>query len=45
MVFDHIFAENAPILFKNYNFLFFKNQPFWLFSGVLEVKLKFQNKF
>ena len=31
--------------FKNYNFLFFKNQPFWLFSGVLEVKLKFQNKF
>ena len=38
MVFGDIFAENAPILVKNYNFLFFKNQPFWLFSRILEVK-------
>ena len=45
MVFDHIFGENAPILVKNFDFLFCKNQPFWLFSGVLEVILKFQNKF
>ena len=33
------------ILAKNYNFPFFKNLHFWLFSGVLEVKLKFQDKF
>ena len=45
MVFDHIFAENAPILVKNCNFLFVKNPHFWLFSRVLEVKLKFQGKF
>ena len=33
------------ILAKNYIFPFFKNSHFWLFSGVLEVKLKFQDKF
>ena len=33
------------ILAKNYNFPFFKNSHFWLFYGVLEVKLKFQDKF
>ena len=45
MVFNHIFAENAPILVKNWIFLFFINPHFWLFFGVLEVKLKFQDKF
>ena len=43
MVFDHIFAENSPILIKNCIFLFFKNPHFWLFFGVLKVKLKFQD--
>ena len=37
--------KNAIILAKNYNFPFFKNSHFWLFYGVLEVKLKFQDKF
>ena len=45
MVFDHILAENALILVKNCIFLFFINPYFWLFFGVLEVKLKFQDKF
>ena len=45
MVLNHIFAENAPILVKNWIFLFFINPHFWLFFGVLEVKLKFQDKF
>ena len=45
MVFDHIFAENSPILIKNCIFLFFKNPHFWLFFGVLKVKLKFQDQF
>ena len=45
MVFYHIFAKNAPILVKNCIFLFFINPYFWLFFGVLEVKLKFQDKF
>ena len=36
--------KNAPILVKICNFLFFKNPHFWLFSGILEVKLKFQDK-
>ena len=44
MVLDHIFPENAPILVKNSNFPFFKNLHFWPFSGVLYVKLKFQDK-
>ena len=45
MIFDHIFAKNDTILVKNSNFPFFKNPHFWLFSEVLEVKLKFQDKF
>ena len=45
MVFDHVFAENAPILVEKCIFLFFINPYFWLFFGVLEVKLKFQDKF
>ena len=44
MVSDHIFPENAPILVKNSNFPFFKNLHFRPFSGVLYVKLKFQDK-
>ena len=36
--------KNAPILVKICNFLFFKNPHFWLFSGILEVKLKFQDR-
>ena len=40
------FLLKMPQFFqKNCNFPFFKNQLFWLFSWVLEVKLKFQNKF
>ena len=45
IVFDHTFAENATILVKIRNFPFLKNPQFWLFSEVLEVKLKFQDKF
>ena len=45
MVFDQIFYENAPIFVKNSDFFIFKNPHFRLFSGVLEVKLKFQDKF
>ena len=45
IVFDHTFAENAAILVKIRNFPFKKNTQFWLFSEVLEVKLKFQDKF
>ena len=45
IVFDHTFAENAAILVKIRNFPFLKNPQFWLFSEVLEVKLKFQDKF
>ena len=45
MVLDHLWAKNAMILAKNYNFPFFKNSHFWLFLGILEVKLKFQDKF
>ena len=36
--------KNAPILVKICNFLFFKNPHFWLFSGILDVKLKFQDR-
>ena len=43
MVLDHLKPRNAMILAKNYNFSFFKNSYFWLFEGVLEVKLKFQD--
>ena len=43
--FYHTFAENAAILVKIRNFPFLKNPQFWLFSEVLEVKLKFQDKF
>ena len=45
IVFDPTFAENAAILVKIRNFPFLKNPQFWLFSKVLEVKLKFQDKF
>ena len=45
MVFDPIFAENAPIFVKNSNFVSFKNVHFCLFPGVLHGKLKFQDKF
>ena len=45
IVFDHTLAENAAILVKIRNFPFLKNPQFWLFSEVLEVKLKFQDKF
>ena len=39
------FIESMIILVKNCIFLFFINPHFWLFFGVLEVKLKFQCKF
>ena len=45
MVFDPIFDENAPSFVKTVIFIIFKNPHFWLFSGVLEVKLKFVDKF
>ena len=45
MVLDHLWVKNAIILAKNYNFPFVKNSHFYLFYGVLEVKLKFQDKF
>ena len=45
MVFDPIFYENAPIFGKTLIFIIFKNPHFLLFSGVLEVKLKLQDKF
>ena len=44
MVFDPFFAENVLIFVKNSDFCFFGNQHFCLFPGVLDGKLKFQNK-
>ena len=32
-------------LLKTVIFIIFENQHFWLFSGILEGKLKFQDKF
>ena len=45
LFFDPIFAKNIQILAENIHFSFVKIPHFWLFSGVLEVKLKFQDKF
>ena len=45
LFFDHIFAKNIPVLAENRDFSFVKIPHFWLFSGVLEVKLKLQDKF
>ena len=45
LFFDPIFAKNIQILAENIHFSFVKIRHFWLFSGVLEVKLKFQDKF
>ena len=44
MVLDHLWAKKCPNLRQNWNFPFFKNQHFWLFSGVYEVRYKFQDK-
>ena len=45
LFFDPIFAKNIQILAENIHFSFVKIPHFWLFSGVLEVKLKLQDKF
>ena len=45
MFLTQFFVKMPQFLLKTVIFIIFKNPHFWLFSGVLEVKLKFRDKF